>query len=196
MTFERLRPADWVAFLAAFALLFVMAMDWWSTPYGNQARQLQHQLSGRAANGAGSQELARDRARQVAQAAEKNAWQEDAGTIDRVILLALLATVFLAVGAGYLRAAGRRFEPPWTPSGLAAIAATVSAALVAYRIVQEPGADQASTVQAGAPIAVGVLAVLALAAATAMRSEEAGTAFREVPSKEEPKPGDEVERPA
>jgi hypothetical protein len=67
---------------------------------------------------------------------------------------------------------------------------------VAYRIVQEPGADQASTVQAGAPIAVAVLAVLALAAATAMRSEEAGNAFREVPSREEPQPGDEVERPA
>ena len=109
--------------------------------------------------------------------------------IDRVILLALLVTVGLAIAAAFFRAAGRKFEPPWTPSALAALAAVVSALLVTYRIVQEPGIDEFNTVKAGAPLAVIVLGVIALAAATAMRSEEAGTAFRE-PTPRKP-PADE-----
>ena len=31
MTFARLRTADWVAFVAALALLFTTAADWYST---------------------------------------------------------------------------------------------------------------------------------------------------------------------
>jgi hypothetical protein len=180
MTFERLRLADWVALAAALLLLFVMAADWYTTPHGQNARQIQHQLSDKPATGEAGEDIrdARNRAREEAEGSEKNAWQAD-GTIDRVILLALLATVALTLAAGGFRAAGRRFEPPLTPSALAALAAVVSAVLVGYRIIQEPGIDEFNTVTAGVPLAVIVLGVLALAAASAMRAEEAGTAFRE-----------------
>jgi drug/metabolite transporter (DMT)-like permease len=179
MTFERLRAADWIALLAAFALLFVMALDWYSTAEGRNARQVQHQLSSQPKQDESADDFraAREQAKEVAQANEKNAWQAK-GAIDRVILVALLATVALTVGAAFLRASGKRFEPPWTPSGLAAIAAVGSAALVAYRIVQEPGIDEFSTVQSGALLAVVVLGLIGLASATAMRAEVAGKAFR------------------
>jgi hypothetical protein len=55
----------------------------------------------------------------------------------------------------------------------------ITALLVAYRIVQEPGLDEATTVQAGAPLAVIVLGVLAFASGRGLRAEEAGDAFRE-----------------
>jgi hypothetical protein len=186
MTFQRLRLADWVALFAALALLFVMALDWYSTAEGREARRIQHQLTTQPKQDEASEDLsvARDQAKEIAEGNEKNAWQAD-GTIDRMILLLLLATAGLAVGAAFFRAGGRRFDPPWTPSALAALAATVSAVLVTYRIVQEPGFDEASTVQAGAPLAVMVLGVLALAAARALRSEDAGEPFREVPQEPE-----------
>ena len=43
MTFERLRPSDWVVFVAALALLFTTAPDWYSTTRGEEARQIQEQ---------------------------------------------------------------------------------------------------------------------------------------------------------
>ena len=43
VTFERLRPADWVVFVAALALLFTTAPDWYSTTRGEEARQIQEQ---------------------------------------------------------------------------------------------------------------------------------------------------------
>jgi drug/metabolite transporter (DMT)-like permease len=180
MTFERLRLADWVALAAALLLLFVMATDWYTTSQGEAARRAQHQLSDTPKTGEAGEDLQsvkRD-AREQAEENEKNAWQAS-GAIDRLILLALLATAGLAVAAAFFRAAGRGFEPPWTPSALAALAALLSVLLVTYRILQEPGIDDFSTVKAGPPLALIVLGVLALGAAFAMRAEEAGTAFRE-----------------
>ena len=186
MTFERLRPADWVALVAALVLLFVMATDWYTTSQGEAARRAQEQLSDTPRTGQAGEDLQsvkRD-AREQAEENEKNAWQAN-GAIDRLILIALLATIGLAVAAAFFRAAGRGFEPPWTPSALAALAALVSVLLVTYRIVQEPGIDDFSAVKSGPPLAVIVLGALALAAAVAMRAEQAGTAFREpAPAKE------------
>ena len=51
----------------------------------------------------------------MAERADRNAW-EVSGTIDRVILAGLLATILLAVSAAWLRAGDRRFDPPMTPS--------------------------------------------------------------------------------
>jgi drug/metabolite transporter (DMT)-like permease len=185
MTFQRLRLFDWVALLAALALLLVMALDWYSTAEGREARRIQHQITTQPKQDEVADDLsvARDQAKEIAEGNEKNAWQAN-GAIDRLILVSLLATAGLAVGAAFFRAAGRRFDPPWTPSGLAAMAATVSALLVAYRIVQEPGFDESSTVQSGALLAVIVLGVLAFAAASGLRAEEAGTAFRDLPREE------------
>src|SRR4051794_19796606 len=187
MTFQRLRVADWIALLAAIALLFTMALDWWSTPQGQEARRIERLNQPKGALGGEVAREVQSEARLAAQKAERNAWQQDGG-IDRVILLALLLTAGLAVAAAFFRAAGRRFEPPWTPSSITALAAVVGALLVAYRILQEPGLDEATVVRAGAPLAVAVLGVIAFASAAGMKAEEEGRAFREPRRRPEPAP--------
>ena len=103
MTFERLRPSDWVVFVAALALLFTTAPDWYSTTRGEEARQIQKQA--RSNGGQEGRDVERD-AGVLAESQERNAWQEDA-LIDRIILIALLATSALGVGAAFWRASGR-----------------------------------------------------------------------------------------
>jgi hypothetical protein len=187
VTFARLRAADWVAMVAALALLFAMAADWYSTAQGEENRRLER-LSERASPGPGG-EVEREfnkRAAEQAELQERNAWQEDGG-FDRLILAVLIAAVALALAAGFLRAADRRFEPPFTPSAAAAVAAAIGGALVAYRIVQEPGFDAANTVEPGVPLALVALGVLALAAVSALRNEERGEGARELtPPQREP----------
>ena len=186
MTFARLLRADTVAMIAALALLFVMALDWYSTNLGEEARRQEKLAQPKGAAGGEIGRKIDEDAPIVAENAEKNAWQVD-GAIDRLILLGLLSTVVLAVGAAYLRAAGRRFEPPLTPSALAAVTATLTALLIAYRIIQEPGFDEATVVKAGAPLSLIVLAVIAMACRSALAQEEAGTAWREeAPAAETP----------
>jgi hypothetical protein len=174
MTFARLRAADWVAFLAALALLLVTAADWYSTTGGEQAREFEQ---GAPAQGEGA-ELADDAAA-AAENEERNAWQVDAG-IDRVILVGLLATSALAIFAAFARAAGRRYERGLSPTAWAGMAAALTALLVVYRVLQEPGFDDVTTVQFGAPLALGVLGVIAFACAISVRAEEEGAEFREL----------------
>ena len=181
MTFRRLLRSDAVAMVAALVLLLVMAMDWYSSTVGERAREVE-KLSEPSGGSVGSQAQreTQESAAEAAQAQEKNAWQAT-GLIDRLILIGLLGTVVLAVAAAWLRAAGRRFEPPSSPSTAAAVVATVTGLLVAYRIIQEPGFDETTTVQAGAPLALVVLGVVALAARESMRREAAGTAWQDEP---------------
>ncbi len=188
MTFERLRRADWVAFAAALALLLVTTVDWYSTKQGEDARNTLDRVEDLPPV-AEDREEAREDAQALAEREEDNAWQASA-TIDRIILVLLLGTIGAAVAAAFLRASARRFEPPWTPSAFASIGATLTAALIAYRIVQEPGLDAASTVKLGAPFAVAVLALLAFASARGLQAEERGDQFREV-REAEPEPAGE-----
>jgi drug/metabolite transporter (DMT)-like permease len=174
MTFARLRAADWVAFLAALALLFVTAADWYSTKGGEQAREFER---GAPARGEGA-ELADDAAA-TAESEERNAWQVE-GAIDRVILVAGLGTAMLAIYAAFTRAAGRRYDRALSPTAWAGLAAALTALLLVYRVIQEPGSDAVATVQFGAPLALGVLGVMALACAISVRAEEAGAEFREL----------------
>jgi hypothetical protein len=44
--------------------------------------------------------------------------------------------------------------------------------LVAYRIIQEPGLDQVTTVKLGAPLALIPLAMIALGSSWALRSDD------------------------
>jgi hypothetical protein len=164
LTFARLRLADWVVFVAALALLFTTAPDWYSTTRGEEARQIQK----RAGSGEGQveREVEQD-AGALAEGQERNAWQED-GLIDRVILIALLATSALGVGAAFWRASGRGSDGLGA-YGLTGLAACITALLVLYRIIQEPGFDELTTVKVGAPLALGVLGVMAFACATAVR---------------------------
>ena len=178
MSFARLLRADAIAMIAALALLLVMALDWYGTKAGDEARRVQAISQPEGATGGEVERTVRDRAKFAAQAQEKNAWQLD-GTIDVIILLGLLATVGLAVGAAYARAAARRFGPPLSPSTLAALVAALTGMLVAYRLLNEPGLDVATTVKAGPPLALILLGVISLACLSAMRREEEGTAWRE-----------------
>lgn len=180
MTFERLIAADGVAMVAALALLFVMAADWYSTAGGDEARRIERFTEPRGALGGEIPREVDRRARAVAEGSEKNAWQLR-GAIDRVTLGGLLLTVVLALAAAFLRAAGRRFAPPWTPSAIAALSASLTALLVAFRALQQPGFDEATTVKSGVPLALVALGVLALSCARALRCEGAGTAWRDPP---------------
>jgi hypothetical protein len=153
---SRLRAADWVAFVAALALLLATAADWYSTEGGRQAREFEQ---GAPARGEGA-ELADDAAA-AAEGEERTAWQAD-GAIDRVILVALLGSAALTILAMVSRAL-----TPW-----AGTAAAITALLVLFRVIQEPGADDVNTVQYGAPLALGLLGVIAFACAMSVRADD------------------------
>jgi hypothetical protein len=184
VTFERLIGADVLAMLTALALLFAMSADWYSSREGEEARRIERATEPRGAAGGEVSRGVEERARIRAEEEERNAWQLR-DPLDRVILVALLGTALLALGAGFLRAAGRRFDPPWTPSALAAMLAFPSALLVGFRMLDQPGPNAATTVKSGAPIALVLLGLLVLACARAVRAEDAGTVWRE-PSIESP----------
>jgi hypothetical protein len=170
VTFARLRVADWVVFIAALALLFTTAFDWYSTQAGEEARKIEQNARPQEGEPSGQAEAEVERAAgAVAESKERNAWQED-GTVDRVILISLLATAALGVLAAFWRASGRETRG-LGPYGWAGISACVAALLVLYRILQEPGFDELTTVQIGAPLALGVLGVFAFASATSLRQE-------------------------
>src|SRR5437773_10067402 len=103
-----------------------MAMDW----YGSKEADLAHHAAATAnPNGAEGGEVGRavqEDAATIVARDEKNAWQETA-TIDRVILILLLAAVVLSLTSAGFRAQGRRFEPPWTPAALGALSAAAAA---------------------------------------------------------------------
>lgn len=180
MNFERLTLGDWVAWGAALLLLASMALDWYGSELGDEARRIEETAPTSIPEG---RELQED-ARIAAEAEERNPFQED-GAIDRVLLVTLLAAALLAFAATFLRAAGRRFEPPGTPSAAAAVAGTVGAILVAYRIVQEPGLDAGTTIKLGALLGLLAASVLALGAATALKAEQEGRAWPEAKEKAE-----------
>ncbi len=174
MTFARLRPADWVVFVAALALLFTTAPDWYSTKSGEEARTIEEQAEPGEDQPTGQvQTEVREDAGALAEAQERNAWQED-GALDRVLLICILATSALGVLAAFWRATAREAGGAF---GVAGLAACATALLVLYRILQEPGFDEITVVKAGAPLALGVLGVMAFACATALR--EAPTYNRE-----------------
>ena len=176
MNLARLQRADVVALLAGLALLVVMAMDWYSTVDAEEARRQQELAQPEGALAGEVERKIDEEGEIVGEQGERNAWQED-GLIDRVILVSLLLAYALALLSAFLRAAGRRVEPPFTPAALGAMSAAVAALLLAYRMWQEPREDAFNTIRPGAPLAIAILGVLALALATAYRGEESGRAW-------------------
>lgn len=178
MTFARLTRGDWLAAVAALALLLVMAMDWYSTEAGVDARKDEKLIEPRGATAGEVSRALDESARIAAEEAEENAWQADPFP-DRLILFALLATAALAIAAAFLRAAGMRFEPPWTPSAIAAVVGLFTALLLAARIVQKPSADIGSVIKLGAPLGLLCLGTLVLGARAAWSAERDGSAWGE-----------------
>ena len=157
---------------AALVLLFFMAMDWYGSATGDEARRIESLTDN--PSGAESGEIDRrlnEDAAFVAEREEQNAWQAD-GVIDRVLLGLLLATVALTLVTALARLAGARPTKGIGPPGLASLLALGAAVLVTYRIIQEPGLDQATTVKPGAPLALLALAAIALGLASALRADE------------------------
>jgi hypothetical protein len=161
-----------IALIGALALLLVMAMDWYSSAQGDEARRIESITEN--PSGAESGEIDRrlnEEARFVAEGEEKNAWQADK-LIDRILLGVLLASIVLAVLAAVTRAAGAKPTKGLGPTGLAALFACAGALLVAYRIIQEPGLDAGTNVKAGALLALIALALIALGSAYALRADD------------------------
>lgn len=194
MTFARLRRGDWLAFVAALALLLVMSVNWYSTEAGEQAREDAAQTSPQG--GPASTEAARgidERAEIIANPAEKNAWQAGAFP-DRLILFVLLATAALAIAAAFLRAANRRFEQPWTPSSLTTLFGLAAVLLLAARIVQKPSADPGAVIKAGAPIGLACVALVAIGARIAWKGEREEGGGSESPAAEHGAPEARADR--
>ena len=170
MNFARLSRGHAIAMVAAFALLFAMALTWYSTIGGYTARQIEELAQPRGLDTEGLENIRED-ARFAAESQERNAWQAD-GAIDRIILAGLLATIVLAIGVAYWRAAGRGQGGVLKPAAAASGTAALTAVLVAYRMLQEPGLDATATVEAGAPLSLGLLTAIAFAGSAAARAEE------------------------
>jgi hypothetical protein len=167
---ERLTRGHVLAAVAALALLLVMAMDWYGSQEADRARQVESTANTTGAQAGESGRAVKADADAIIARDEKNAWQTNA-FVDRVLLALLLLTVFLPLLAAGLRAEGRRFEPPWTPSAIAATSAAVTALLVAYRILDKPGADASTTVKIGPLLALVMLAGVGVGAASAFQKE-------------------------
>lgn len=161
-----------IALVGALALLLVMAMDWYSTEQGNEARRIEEITDN--PSGAQAGEIDRrlnEEARAVAEGEEKNAWQTD-GLIDRILLVLMLAAILLAALTAITRAAGAKPTGGLGPAGLTALVAAGAAVLAAYRIIQEPGLDAGTEVKAGAPLAVIALAMIALGSSYALKADD------------------------
>jgi hypothetical protein len=180
MTFERLTIGDAIAWLAALALLLFTAVDWYSTVQGNEARQIQHDVTPQGALGG---DMARDiqqQAQETANGDEKNLWQEHRA-VDRLILVVLLGAAFAAATAATLRVADKRFSGWLTPSAIAALLAAAGALLVLYRLGNQPGDDAATTLKSGPWLALAALGVLGFGASLAAKAERDGKAWKDEP---------------
>lgn len=178
MRLERLTRGHVLAAVAALGLILVMAMTWYGSHQADKARQIESQANGRGAGGGEVGRAVVQDAQAVIARDEKNPWQEKAA-IDRVLLVLLLLTLATALVAATLRAGGRRFDPPWTPSAFTAITAAAAALLVAYRIIQQPGPDSMTTVKIAPAVALVLLALIGIGAASAFQREADWAAMRE-----------------
>jgi hypothetical protein len=169
VSFGRLSSGHLLAFVAALALLLVMAPDWYTDKVGEAHRQTEKSILPEINNQSTPSESEKEA--EVAEAHEKNAWQASAA-IDRLTLIALLATAGLAIAAAFLRSIDRDVGPP-SPSGLAALAGLFACLLIAYRIIDPPGLNDAAVVKWGAPAGLLCAGLVAIGSRMALRAERA-----------------------
>ena len=166
MTFTRLGRGDLLAMVAALALLLVMALDWYTTKIGEQARDTATKIQPQLNNQTVPSESVKEN--QFAETQEKNAWQAGA-LIDRVIALVLAAAAILAIVAAWARAADRKFG--WSPSTAASFVGLAGCLLIVYRILQPPGLNSAAVIKIGAPLGLLCIGLLTIGARVASRGE-------------------------
>ena len=172
MTFTRLGRGDLLAMIAALALLLVMATDWYSTKLGEQARDNQGKILPQI-NRPEDNPKESTRQGEFADTQEKNAWQASA-LIDRLILIALVVSVALALAAAWARAADRRvLIARWSPSWWASVVGLAACLMLVYRILQPPGLNEAAVVKVGAPLGLLCIGLLTIGARVAARGEQA-----------------------
>jgi hypothetical protein len=190
VTFARVTRGHVVALAAALALLVVMALDWYGTDAGNDARRIEQQATPSGALAGEVDRRLKQDAQIVANRAEDNAWQAEPFA-DRLILFALLAAVALAIAAAFLRAANARFHPPWTPSALATVVGLAAVLLLAGRIAQKPNVDPGAVIKLGAPLGLVCAGALTLGSRAAWQAErEAATAGEPGEAPETPAPAE------
>jgi hypothetical protein len=164
----RLRLGHVIAFLAALALLFIMAGTWYTTEAGVRAREIEHR-AGQGLPGWGMIDPgAVDDARQEAKRDERNAWKTSS-VLDVLVLVGLLATVALAVAAAALQAAGRTYDPARSPSVVAGGAAIVAFVLVVLQAIARLDLDSSVVIQIGLPLGIVALGAIALGSGMAVR---------------------------
>ena len=179
MSFERLTKGDALAWVAALGLLLVTAVTWYSTQFGDAARQIQHDVNvPQGPIGSQVPSTVQQQAKEVADAQQKNLWQLHSG-IDRLMLIVILAAALCAAFAAAMRVAAHRYKGGFTPSAAAAILAGVGALLVLYRLVNQPGDNQVVTVKSGPWLAFVALGLLCLGASLAWRAERDGSAWKD-----------------
>src|SRR5437868_6215323 len=187
MTFERLTHGGALAWIARLGLLFVTAIAWFSTQVGDAARQMQHDVNvPQGPIGSEIPSTIKQQAGLVANGQEKSLWQLHAG-IDRLILIVLLAAAISAAFAAAMRVADRRYKGTLTASAAAALLSGVGAGLVLYRLVNQPGDNQVTTVKSGPWLAFVAPGLLCLGASLAWRAERDGTVWRGEPATGAPK---------
>lgn len=182
MTFTRLTRGDLLAMVAALALLLTMALDWWTTAVGENARDIEENVLPQLNRG--DSPTVSQQAAEAAETSEKNAWQSGA-LIDRVLLALLVASAVLAIFAAWARASGRTLGPP-SPSAIATLTGLVACVLLVYRILQPPGLNVAAVVKPGAPLGLLCVGLLTLGVRIATRAEQRP---RPEPADEEAEPG-------
>jgi hypothetical protein len=173
MTFLRLSRWHAIAAAAALILLLVMALDWYTTEEGEEARRTE-QITGEPSPGIQG-EVDREVSESssiLAEQNEDNAFQADEA-LDRIVLVLLLVTIALALAVAVARASGRVVRGGVAPSALVSGAAALTAVLIAVRIVDQGAIEAGGEVEVGAPMALVALGVMAFAAARAARQERA-----------------------
>lgn len=180
MSFDRLSWGHWVAALAALALLLVMAMDWYGTVQSDSLRRDERlAYTGGAESGEAGRLLKRE-IPAVAEQGEKNAWQAYGGA-DVIVLLLLLAAIASALAAAALFAAARLYEP--AVSTVPTAVGLLALLTVAYKIIDQPGLDSVTTLRSGAPIGLGLLALIVFGGSQAMRAESRAEVPADAPSR-------------
>jgi hypothetical protein len=182
MTFLRLSRWHAIAAVAGLILLAVMALDWYTTEEGEEARRTE-QITGEPAPGIQG-EVDREVLESssiLAEQNEDNAWQAS-DLVDRIVMVLALVTVVLTLGAAVARASGRRRRTSVAVSSLAAGGAALTALLVVVRIIDVGVIETGGEVEPGAPLGLVTLGVIAFAAARAGRIERGEGEDHEVPA--------------